>query len=155
VTVTTAEAWDLWREACCLERGGHFWEAGYLARPCKCCSAVSRVCYVCENWYRAPGDRQRCCSDACREFACKYKYVQPPRLRQLWKQEQWRTKPCPSGKIRHQAKRAAEKAAKRQVRLRYSAFPRWLNVYECDMCGGWHLTSKPQARRQNKALGAA
>lgn len=147
-----AAAWDLWRESSCLERGGHFWarQRGMgNTRPCRSCPVMLRDCDVCGGEFTtADGGRFRC-SDACREFARAHKHASSAQLRQLWKleREQERAVPCPSGKVRHQKKAAAEASARTAERQRYRGVRQWLRVYECGLCHGWHLTSKPGGRR--------
>lgn len=224
MAVTTAEAWDLWREACCDEQGGHWWdvpmrlEHGHLTLTCERCpvtmeiypvvdkirlpwgsvatvrTGVCRLCFtkfrwadlgeqqqaycspahretahakrkrarkrkaaalarqqakrdatcrVCGGKFQSSDEEQRFCSDPCREFAQQHRHVQTARLPRLWELEG----PCPSGKVKHPNRIAAMEAAKHYVRLRYSAFPRWLTAYRCDTCFCWHLTSKPRSRR--------
>lgn len=57
--ITTAEAWDLWREACCDERGGHHWETWkYLGRGCGPMTFTCGCCPATLDVYPA-GDRIR------------------------------------------------------------------------------------------------
>jgi len=108
---------------------------------------MRRRCDVCRGEFLTTDDQRLRCSDACREFAREHKLVPAGKLRVLWEQEQRRTRPCPSGKVRHQYRGDAVAAARGAEHLRFSGFPRWLRVYECDLCDGWHLTSKPKGRR--------
>jgi hypothetical protein len=147
-------AWDLWREASCLERGGHFWtrpRGEQRTRACLCCPVMLRDCDVCGTEFTTADYRRHRCSGGCREFACQHKSASSAQLRRLWEQEQQRIRPCPSGKVRHQKKRDAEKSARAATYARYSAVRNWLRVYECDLCRGWHLTSKPRGRRSPAA----
>lgn len=107
-----------------------------------------KVCDVCDGVFTPDSEDQRRCSDPCREFAYRHRHDKTD----LWNRERARLGlwPCPSGKVRYQAKREAEKAAQYTGRLAYGGFRRgWLNVYECSLCfGGWHMTSKPQGSRR-------
>jgi hypothetical protein len=113
-----------------------------------------RTCDVCRTEFQTADDSRFRCSETCREFARRHKRTHAAQLPILWEQEQRQHKqerqqaaPCPSGKVRHQKKRDAEKSARAAVYARYSAVRNWLRVYECDLCRGWHLTSKPGGRR--------
>lgn len=152
-----AAAWDLWREASCLERGGHFWTRprGLAStRACRSCPVMLRTCDVCRTEFQTADDSRFRCSETCREFARRHKRTHAAQLPILWEQEQRQHEqerrqvaPCPSGKVRHQKKAAAEASARAAERQRYRGVRQWLRVYECETCHGWHLTSKPRGRR--------
>lgn len=62
---------------------------------------------------------------------------------------------CPSGKRRFRSEHAAQKALAHDQAWREEGDPRRRKVryYECDRgCGGWHLTSKPQAQTPRPSL---
>jgi hypothetical protein len=115
-------------------------------------------CDVCGREFAPDKLSQRRCSDRCREFAQRRKGCAVP-LPQLWAELRAREMAaalgiCPCGKVRHQRKADAEKAARSAVRARYRGLSSWLRVYPCDRCfGGWHLTSKP-AKRPARPAGA-
>jgi len=101
------------------------------------------TCDVCGGEFTPADEDQRRCSDECLEFVRAHKHARRKTLANLWKLHVRYTRPCPSGKVRHQKKRDAEQAARVAVRLRYDPVPDWLRIYECPACHGWHLTSKP------------
>lgn len=107
-------------------------------------------CKVCGNPFQGVTPEQKYCSDPCRKFARYYEGLPPSALPKLWAKRQAvqakKAAPCPSGKIRHQDRDEALKAARTLVRQRYRVFPGWLRVYKCPDCGDWHLTSKPKRR---------
>ena len=110
-------------------------------------------CDVCHARFEPAEPGQHRCSDACREFAREHRYERTKVLHRLWLDERARQEPCPGGKVRHQNRAEAEKAARKAVRARYAGWPDWLRVYQCDLCrNGWHLTSKP-ARAKDIAAG--
>lgn len=103
---------------------------------------MTRACDVCGTGFTPASDDQRRCSEACRDFAQQHKHARSKALPALWRRSQESTQPCPSGKVRHQRKAGAEKSARQIGRQRFGGKPDWLRVYECDLCHGWHLTSK-------------
>lgn len=109
-------------------------------------TGASVTCDVCGEDFEPASEDQRRCSDGCREFARQHRHASAKHLAGLWKQHQCWVEPCPSGKVRHQKKRDAVKAARAAARQRYLGMRDWLRVYQCDRCEGWHLTSKPEAR---------
>jgi hypothetical protein len=118
-----------------------------------CLPAV--ICDVCGSDFTPGKNSQRRCSARCRGFARE----RPGRQDEypgLWAEFRARElaialRICPSGKVRHQRKRDAEKSARSAVRNRYRAMPGWLRVYQCERCfGGFHLTSKPATKAASR-----
>jgi hypothetical protein len=102
---------------------------------------------------RRPGSLRHWCSKSCETFFYNHPRLTPPELAAEWARISAAGKPgpgavCPSGKIRHQDRADALASAKRVARLRFSGYRGWLSVYQCVHCGGWHMTSKPQRRRE-------
>jgi hypothetical protein len=106
------------------------------------------ICDVCLGDFEPQDPSQKRCSPRCRRAAQQRR----DRLAQLWAASRASELTralgcCPSGKVRHQSKKEAEKSARSAARTRYRGVRNWLRVYRCDRCfGGWHLTSKPVRR---------
>jgi hypothetical protein len=171
--VTTAEAWDLWRVACCEERGGHAWkmpdqfrrEDGreYLAFTCRHCP-VTMDTYVADDEIRLPwGGPFPVVTWACkycgtafrwvqygspaREY-CSYRHAGLARAKKIRDQQRSLAACAEKGKLRYEDERTAARAAGRyELRFGGRRYP-----YECP-CGSWHLTTEPpDAREKADAL---